>query len=77
MNASKTEQGIHLPLRMGMQFFSHSQESKAPSGITATWENKGYHSKGVSPLPSPEFILLSTLSYGMEYPLGHLTSCHF
>lgn len=51
MNASKTEQEINPSLRLGMQFFSHSQESRAPSGLT--WEDKGHHSKGVSPLPPP------------------------
>lgn len=58
MNASETEQGINSPIHMGMQLFSHSQESKAPSGITATWEDKGHHSKGVSPFPSsPDFYI--------------------
>lgn len=58
MNASRTEQGIHPPLRVGTQFFSHSQESKAPSGVTATWEDKGHHSKGVSP-----FLLLQIFEH--------------
>lgn len=59
MNPSKTEQGIYPPLCMGMQFFNHSQESKAPSGVTmwelsaSPWEDKGHRFKGVPPLPPP------------------------
>ena len=32
--------------------FSHPQESRAPSHVTVTWEDKGHHSLHCHPLPS-------------------------
>jgi len=36
MHTSKAKQGIRSLLPIGRQVFSHSQESRAPSGITVT-----------------------------------------
>lgn len=61
--ASRAKEGIHSLLLMGRQVFSHSQEIRATSHTTATWENKCHHSE------CPPFILLPQLymPYGMEY----------
>jgi len=51
--------------------FSHLQESRAPSRVTVTWEDKCHHSDR----PPPSFFfsplcMLSMTSYGMESPFG-------
>ena len=70
-HASKAKQGIHSLLLVGRQVFSQPQESRAPSRETVTWEEKRHHSE-CPPLPSssPNFLLLRTMSHGMEYPFG-------
>ena len=73
--ASKAKQGIHSLVLISGQVFSHLQESRGPSGVEVTWENK-------TPSPrtsSPSFFLLqiyvlSTMSYGLQHPFGQLGS---
>jgi len=45
VHASKAEQGIHSLLPIGRKVFSHLQQSRALSRVTATWEDKHHHSK--------------------------------
>jgi len=54
---SKAKQGINSLLPIARQVFSHPQESRAPSRVTATWEDKHHHSE-CSPflLFAPAFI---------------------
>ncbi|KAF1507314.1 Collagen type IV alpha-3-binding protein, partial [Megadyptes antipodes antipodes] len=75
LQRDKAKQGIHSLLPIGRQVFSHLQESRAPSCIRVTWEDKHRDSK-CSPLPpsSLSFLLLSMMSYGVEYPFGQLGS---
>lgn len=56
LHTSKTKQEIHLPRLTVRQVFSHSQASRAPSGIMVTWEDECH--PNVPPLPSssPSFI---------------------
>jgi len=74
MHTSKAKQGIHSPLPIGRQVFSHLQKSHAPSHLTVTWGDKGHHSEHPLIPPSPSFILLSTTSYGMDYPVVQVRS---
>jgi len=55
------------------QVFSHLQESRAPSHVTVTWEDKRHYSKSPPP-SSPMLYMLSTMSYGVECPFGQLVS---
>ena len=73
-HVSEEKQRINSPLPMGRQGFSHPQESRAPSPVTVTWEDK-HHNAECPPLPSssPAYVL-SVVSYGMEYPFGQLGS---
>ena len=75
MHVSKAKQRINSLLPIGRQVFSHLQESRAPSRVTVTWEDKHHHSER-PPIPSssPSFLLLSMTSYGMGYPFGQLGS---
>ena len=57
MCASKAKQGIHSPLPMGRQVFSHLQDSRAPSHVTVIWEDKCHRSE------FPPFILLPPAVY--------------
>jgi len=54
---SKANQGFDSLLPVSRQVFSQLQESRAPSHITVTWEDKCHHSK-CPPLASvsPSFI---------------------
>ena len=52
VHASKAKQGIHSPLPMGRQVFSHPQESRAPSHIMVTWEDKCHNARCPPFLPS-------------------------
>jgi len=60
---------------MGRQAFSHLQESRAPSHVMVTGEDKCCNSER-SPLPpsSPQLYMLSVTLYGMENPFGQLGS---
>jgi len=44
MHSSITKQGIQSLLGISSQVFSYLQESRAPSHVTATWEDQRYHS---------------------------------
>lgn len=48
-HTSKAKLGIHLPLPMGRQVFGHPQESRAPSHVMVTWEDKCHRSEHPSP----------------------------
>jgi len=50
--------------------FSHFQESRAPSHIVVTWEDKCHHSKCVPLFFCSQILLLSMMSYGMGYPFA-------
>ena len=63
-HTSKANQGIHSPLPMGRQVFSHLQESRAPAHVTVTWEDKCCHSKNPPLPPSSPSFLWSGLSLG-------------
>ena len=56
---------------MGRQVFSHLQDSRAPSCVAVTWEDKRHRSE-CPPLPSssPSSILQSMTSHGLGCPLG-------
>jgi len=54
MCASKAKQGTHSPLPIGGLVFSHPQESRTPSYLTVTWEDKCMNSE------CPPFFLLPT-----------------
>lgn len=57
MHPGWAKQGIHSVLPIGRQVFSHLQQSRVPSHMTVTWENKCHHSKHPPlPPPSPYFI---------------------
>ena len=51
-HTSKANQGIHSPLPIGRQAFSHLQESGAPPCVMVTWEDKCHHSKHSSLPPA-------------------------
>ena len=56
-HTSKAKQGIHSPLPTSRQVFRHLQESRAPSCIAVTWEDRRSHSElppSLSP-SSPSF----------------------
>ena len=65
MHASKAKQGIHSLLPIGRQAFSRLQESRAPSCITVTWEDKHHHSK------RPPFLLLPSAFYAEHDVIGY------
>jgi len=44
VHASEAKQGIHSLLPISRQMFSHLQESRAPSRLMLTWEDKCHHS---------------------------------
>ena len=77
MCTSEANQGIHSPLPMGRQVFSHPQDSRAPSRVTVTWKDKRHRSECCLPTP---FLFpqapykLSMTSYGMKYPFGQFGS---
>jgi len=50
------------------QVLSHPQESRAPSCVTVTWEDKSHHSRCSPPSSFSQLYVLSLTSYGMEYP---------
>jgi len=58
MHAIKEKQGIHSLLPIGRQVFSYLQESKAPSCVMVTWEDKTQSLQMCAPLLSsrPSFI---------------------
>ena len=70
MHTSKARPGIHSPLPMGRQEFSHPQDSRAPSRLTGTWEDKRHHSQRPPFLLLPQLYLPTMTSYGLGYPLG-------
>jgi len=43
VGTSKAKQGIHSLPPIGRQMFIHSQENRAPSHVTVTWEDKCHH----------------------------------
>jgi len=49
VHASKAKQGIHSLLPTGRHVFSHPQESRAPSHVTVTWEDKHHNFECVPP----------------------------
>lgn len=51
-HTSKAKVGIHPPVPMGRQMFSHPQESRAPSQVVVTWEDKCHDSQYPHFLPS-------------------------
>ena len=57
LHTSKSKQGMYSLLPIGRQVFSHSQESRAPSHVTVTLEDKTA-SLRIFPLPSssPSFL---------------------
>ena len=59
---------------MGGQVFSRLQESRAPSRVTVTWEDKRHHSERPPFLLLPQLYVLSTTPYGTEQPFGQLGS---
>ena len=71
---SKAKQGIHSPLPIGRQVFSHLQEGWAPLHVTVTWEDKRHLSEHPPFLLLPQLCMLSMTSYGMGYPFGQLRS---
>ena len=60
-------------LPIGGQVF-RLQESRAPSRLTVTWEDKCHNAEHPPFLLLPPVLLLSVTSYGPEYPLGQLGS---
>ena len=55
-HTSKEKQGIHSPLPIGRQVFSHPQESRAPSCVMVTWEDKHHRSEHPPLSFFPSFI---------------------
>ena len=58
---------------MGRQLFSYPQESRAPSHVMVTWEDKWHHCE--HPHTSfffPQFYTLSMTPYGMECSFGQV-----
>lgn len=74
MHVSKVEQGINLLLTIARQMFSHSQESLATAQIN--YMGRQIPKLQTFPLFSffPQILLLSLMSYGVEYPFGQLGS---
>lgn len=69
VHISKAKQGINSQLPMG----SHPQESRTPSGVKATQEDKCHHSKHLPVSPSPHFIYWAWC-HVMEYLFGQFGS---
>jgi len=67
VQAKQNKEFIHYILWAGRC----SAISRAPSGITVTWEDKRHHSER-PPLPSisPQLYMLSMTPYGTEYNFG-------
>jgi len=78
-HVSKAKQGIQSPLPISRQVFSHLQESRAPSRVTVTWENKLRNSKcpNVPPAPSfsPSFICWAWHHMVWNIPSVRWASC--
>ena len=56
-HTSEEKQEIHSLLRIDWQVFSHLQESRNPSCVMATWEDKCHHSEcPLLPSSFPRFI---------------------
>lgn len=75
MHASKAKRWIYSPLYIGSEawhkIFSQFLESRAPEHIIVVWEDKhNDHEHLPCPNPFPELLLLSTMSYNMEYLFG-------
>ena len=70
----QAKQRIHSLLPIFRQVFSQLQESRAPSCVMVTWEDKLYHSERPPSFFFPQLYMLSMMSYGMEYPFGQLGS---
>lgn len=69
--SSKANQGINSLLPKDKQVFSHLQESRAPSSIMVTWEDKHHPSKLPICCPSfPQLLVLSMTPFGMDYQSG-------
>jgi len=66
-HTSKTKQGIHSLLPISRQGFSHPQDSRAPSHITVTWEDKHHP---VTP-NLPPFLLLSPALHAKHNVIWH------
>lgn len=65
--------GIHSPLPLGRQVFSHLQRNSAPTCVTLTWEDKYHHSQRSPPsFLLPHLYMLSMMSYDMGYAWGQL-----
>jgi len=68
----KAKQGINSLLPISRQELSHLQESRAPSRIKVTWDDRCCNSE--HPTLPPQLLLLSTASYVMGSPFGQLGS---
>ena len=69
MHASKAKQGIHSPLAISRQMFSHLQESRAPSCLMVTWEDKCHHSEHLPPsffFPQVNIAEHDVIQYGIS-----------
>jgi len=73
VQTSQAKQGLCSLLPIGWQMFSHHQESRAPSHVMGTWEDKCHHS-GRPPIPSCPQLYMSVTPRGLGYPLGRCGS---
>ena len=70
-HANKANQRIHSLVLTGRQVFSHLQESRAPSCIMVTREDKHHNSEHPQlPSSSLSFICRAWCLNGVEYPFG-------
>lgn len=70
MHKNKAEQGIYS-FPINRQAFSHLQKSRASLQVLVTWEEKH---RTFLPSFFSQLYMLSTTSYGLEYPCGQLGS---
>lgn len=74
-SCKQSKQGIHLSVPMGRQVFSHCQESRAPSSVMVTQEDKCHLFEcPLLPSSSPRFMV-NMMAHGKDYPLGEWVSC--
>lgn len=72
MYVSKVNQGINWLFPSARQMFSHSQESRASAQISDMGRQMPKLLTFPPSLFFPQILLLSMMSYGVEYPLGQL-----
>lgn len=65
MHAEKAKQGIQLLLSMGRQVFCCFQESRVPSHVMVTGEDKHHYSESLFLPPSSCLYVLSVMPYGI------------